>query len=379
MSEVWHQRLAVARDERERQQRWRSRRVSAHGALDFAGNDYLGLAQDPRVQAAQAEGAKRFGAGAGASHLVSGHLGIHDALEEALAEWTGRERALLFSTGYMANLGVLQALADSHTAIFQDRLNHASLLDGAALSGARSRRYHHRDVNDLQRLLARSTATHKLVVSDGVFSMDGDIADVGELAHISQQHGAWLMIDDAHGLGVLGEHGAGCVEGFDSHTVPILVGTLGKALGTAGAFVAGDAALIEHLIQFSRSYVYTTAQPPSIAAATLEALTIVQREPEHRQRLARHIDYFRQQAIALGLPIGHSHTPIQPLLLGSEQRTLAWAATFDEHAIQVGAIRPPTVPNGESRLRITLSARHTQSDIDRLLEVAAACLNEEQR
>lgn len=379
MSEVWHQRLAAARDERERQQRWRNRRVSAHGALDFAGNDYLGLAQDPRVQAAQAEGAKRFGAGAGASHLVSGHLGIHDALEEALAEWTGREQALLFSTGYMANLGVLQALADSHTAIFQDRLNHASLLDGAALSGARSRRYHHRDGHDLQRLLALSTATHKLVVSDGVFSMDGDIADVGELAHISQQHGAWLMIDDAHGLGVLGEHGAGCVEGVDSQAVPILVGTLGKALGTAGAFVAGDAALIEHLIQFSRSYVYTTAQPPSIAAATLEALTIVQREPEHRQRLARHIDYFRQQAIALGLPIGHSHTPIQPLLLGSEQRTLAWAATFDEHAIQVGAIRPPTVPNGESRLRITLSARHTQSDIDRLLEVAAACLNEEQR
>lgn len=379
MSEVWHQRLAAARDERERQQRWRNRRVSAHGALDFAGNDYLGLAQDPRVQAAQAEGAKRFGAGAGASHLVSGHLGIHDALEEALAEWTGRERALLFSTGYMANLGVLQTLADSHTAIFQDRLNHASLLDGAALSGARSRRYHHRDVNDLQRLLARSTATHKLVVSDGVFSMDGDIADVRELAHLSQQHDAWLMIDDAHGLGVLGEHGAGCVEGVDSQAVPILVGTLGKALGTAGAFVAGDAALIEHLIQFSRSYVYTTAQPPSIAAATLEALTIVQREPEHRQRLARHIDYFRQQAIALGLPIGHSHTPIQPLLLGSEQRTLAWAATFDEHAIQVGAIRPPTVPNGEARLRITLSARHTQSDIDRLLGVAAACLQEEQR
>lgn len=379
MPKVWHQRLAAARHERERQQRWRNRRVSAHRALDFSGNDYLGLAQDPRVQAAQAEGAKRFGAGAGASHLVSGHLGIHDALEEALAEWTGRERALLFSTGYMANLGVLQALADSNTAVFQDRLNHASLLDGAALSGARSRRYHHRDGHDLQRLLERSKATHKLVVSDGLFSMDGDIADIEQLAHLSQQHDAWLMIDDAHGLGVLGEHGAGCVAGFDSHAVPILVGTLGKALGTAGAFVAGDAALIEHLIQFSRSYVYTTAQPPAIAAATLEALSIVQREPEHRQRLTRHIHYFRQQAAALGLPLGHSQTPIQPLLLGSEQRTLAWASTFDQHDIQVGAIRPPTVPNGESRLRITLSARHTQSDIDRLLEVAAACLHEEQR
>ena len=379
MSEVWQQRLAAARDERERCQRWRRRRVFSQQALDFAGNDYLGLAHDPRVQAAQAEGAKRFGAGAGASHLVSGHLGIHDVLEEALAEWTGRERALLFSTGYMANLGVLQALADSNTAIFQDRFNHASLLDGAALSGARSRRYHHRDGHDLQRLLTRSTATHKLVLSDGVFSMDGDIADIEQLAHLSQQHGAWLMIDDAHGLGVLGESGAGCVEGVDSQDVPILVGTLGKALGTAGAFVAGDAALIEHLIQFSRSYVYTTAQPPAIAAATLEALTIVQREPEHRQRLSRHIHYFRQQAAALGLPLGHSHTPIQPLLLESEQRTMAWAAQFDQHAIQVGAIRPPTVPNGEARLRITLSARHTQSDIDRLLEVAAACLRAEAR
>ncbi len=377
--EVWHQRLAAARDERERLQRWRHRRVFSQQALDFAGNDYLGLAHDPRVQAAQAEGAKRFGAGAGASHLVSGHLGIHDALEEALAEWTGRERALLFSTGYMANLGVLQALADSNTAIFQDRFNHASLLDGAALSGARSRRYHHRDGHDLHRLLARSTATHKLVLSDGVFSMDGDIADIAQLAHLSQQHNAWLMIDDAHGFGVMGEHGAGCVEGFNSQAVPILVGTLGKALGTAGAFVAGDAALIEHLIQFSRSYVYTTAQPPAIAAATLEALTIVQREPEHRQRLSRHIHYFRQQAAALGLPLGHSQTPIQPLLLESEQRTMAWAAQFDQHAIQVGAIRPPTVPNGEARLRITLSAHHTQSDIDRLLEVAAACLRAEAR
>ncbi|MCD6437050.1 MAG: 8-amino-7-oxononanoate synthase, partial [Halomonas sp.] len=291
--------------------------------------------------------------------------------------WTGRQRALLFSTGYMANLGVLQALADPHTALFQDRLNHASLLDGATLSGARSRRFHHRNSADLERLLARSSAPHKLVVSDGVFSMDGDVADIATLAHVSQQHNAWLMVDDAHGLGVLGDNGSGCVAGFDSQAVPILVGTLGKALGTAGAFVAGDAALIEHLTQFARSYIYTTAQPPSIAAATLEALTIVQREPEYRQQLTRHINYFRQQAQALGLPLADSHTPIQPLLLGNEPRTMAWAAKLAQRGIRVGAIRPPTVPNGAARLRITLSARHSLGDIDRLIEGLNACQSEE--
>ncbi|KPQ20834.1 8-amino-7-oxononanoate synthase [Halomonas sp. HL-93] len=378
VSEAWHQRLACAREAREQQQRWRVRRVKCPDQLDFAGNDYLGLALHPRVQAAQAEGARRFGAGAGASHLVSGHLEIHEALEDALARWTGRQRALLFSTGYMANLGVLQALADQHTAIFHDRLNHASLIDGAQLSGARSRRFHHRDSGDLARLLTRSQSDHKLVVSDGVFSMDGDVANIATLAQVSQQHHAWLMIDDAHGVGVLGENGSGCVGNtWGSADVPILVGTLGKALGTAGAFVAGDAALIEHITQFARSYVYTTAQPPSIAAATLEALTIVQIEPQHRQQLQHNIDTFRQQAYRLGLPLGDSSTPIQPLRLGSEARTLAWAATLAKHGLQVGAIRPPTVPNGEARLRITLSARHTRSDIDRLLEGLEACQREE--
>jgi len=377
VSDAWRDRLASARDDRLRQHRWRNRRVMPSATLDFAGNDYLGLAQEPRVQNAQAEGARRFGAGAGASHLVSGHLGIHEALEAALAEWTGRERALLFSTGYMANLGVLQSLADAHTAIFQDRLNHASLLDGATLSGARSRRYHHRDGDDLQRLLCRSTATHKLVVSDGVFSMDGDVADIATLARVSRQHGAWLMIDDAHGLGVLGGNGRGCVEGVTSEDVPILVGTLGKALGTAGAFVAGDAALIEHITQFARSYVYTTAQPPGIAAATLEALSIVRQEPQRRRQLFQHIDTFRREAQLLDLPLAHSATPIQPLMLGSEARVMAWAATLEQRGISVGAIRPPTVPKGEARLRITLSARRTQADLDRLLEGLHACQREE--
>ena len=378
MSEAWQQRLTDARADRQQTERWRTRQVAKSNTLDFAGNDYLGLAQDPRVSEAQAAGARRYGAGAGASHLVSGHLEVHDALEEALARWTGRERALLFSTGYMANLGVLQALADRHTAIFQDRLNHASLIDGAVLSGARSRRFHHRDAIDLESLLARSECAHKLVVSDGVFSMDGDIADIATLVEVSRQHNAWLMIDDAHGVGVLGDNGSGCVGStWNSTEVPILVGTLGKALGTAGAFVAGDAELIEHLIQFSRSYIYTTAQPPAIAAATLKALEIVQGEPERRDQLNANIAYFRHEALQLGLPLSESATPIQPLILGDETRTLSWALQLQQKSIQVGAIRPPTVPKGESRLRVTLSARHQHDDIDQLLAALHHCQHQE--
>lgn len=372
----WPARLAGARREREAAQRWRRRRVNHGAALDFSGNDYLGLALEPRVREAAADGARRFGAGAGASHLVSGHLAVHEALENALAEWLGRERALLFSTGYMANLGVLQALTDGETAVFQDRLNHASLIDGATLSGARSRRFHHRDSDDLERLLTRSRAAHRLIVSDGVFSMDGDVADVSALADAARRHRAWLMIDDAHGIGVLGEHGGGCTEGMGSAAVPVLVGTLGKALGTGGAFVAGDAALIEHITQFARSYVYTTAQPPAVASATLEALNIVRREPEHCARLHANIRTFRREARRLGLPLADSATPIQPLMLNDETRTLRWAAALERRGIAVGAIRPPTVPQGQARLRITLSARHTHADIERLLDGLVACQRE---
>lgn len=378
VSDPWQQRLAAARAHRQQTERWRTRQVAKSNTLDFAGNDYLGLAQDPRVSEAQAEGSRLSGAGAGASHLVSGHLEVHDALEDALARWTDRQRALLFSTGYMANLGVLQALADRHTAIFQDRLNHASLIDGAALSGARSRRFHHRDTVDLENLLARSECAYKLVVSDGVFSMDGDVADIASLVATCQRHSAWLMIDDAHGVGVLGENGSGCAGSTWSSTeVPILVGTLGKALGTAGAFVAGDAELIDHLVQFSRSYVYTTAQPPAIAAATLKALEIVQSEPELRAQLNANIAYFRREALRLGLPLSTSATPIQPLILGDEARTLNWAGQLQKLGIHVGAIRPPTVPKGEARLRITLSARHQQGDIDQLLAALNHCQHQE--
>ncbi|MFC3286341.1 8-amino-7-oxononanoate synthase [Litchfieldella rifensis] len=341
---------------------------------NFASNDYLGLAGDVRLSEAQAQGARQFGAGAGASHLITGHLDPHHLLEERLAELTGRPRALLFSTGYMANLGTLQALCDRQTQVYQDRLNHASLLDGAKLAGASSRRFHHRDLIDLERLLERAPPDRRrLVVSDGVFSMDGDIADIDGLATICQRYDAWLMIDDAHGLGVLGEHGDGCAgQRFSTSQVPILIGTLGKALGSAGAFVAGDEALIEALIQFARPYIYTTAQPPGVASATLKALEILTTEPERRARLQDNIHRFRRGATALGLPLVESITPIQPVLLESNARVMAWHAALARHGFLVGAIREPTVPKGQARLRVTLGAHHRHDDIDALLD----CLGE---
>ncbi|MDR9440847.1 MAG: 8-amino-7-oxononanoate synthase, partial [Halomonas sp.] len=277
--------------------------------------------------------------------------------------------------GYMANLGTLQALCDPDTRVFQDRLNHASLLDGAKLAGAHSRRFHHRDLGDLERLLDRAPDNGRtLVVSDGVFSMDGDVADIAGLAATSARHGAWLMVDDAHGLGVLGEAGDGCVgRAHRIDEVPVLVGTLGKALGSAGAFVAGSETLIEHLTQFARPYVYTTAQPPGVAAATLKALALLEAEPERRTRLATWIACFRREAKILGLRLAASTTPIQPLVLGDSHRVMRWAAWLAERGILVGAIREPTVPRGQARLRITLSAAHTDADLEALLEALADC------
>lgn len=378
---MWRNLLAQRLDQQHRQCLWRQRKVlsplSGHrlgdgrdSLCDFAGNDYLGLAHDRRLSEAQAEGARCYGAGGGASHLVSGHLEPHHRLETALAELTGRPRALLFSTGYMANLGTLQLLGAGGAQIFQDRLNHASLLDGARLSEARSRRYHHRDHNDLERLLARSASDFsRLVVSDGVFSMDGDVADIASLAATCQRHNACLMIDDAHGIGVLGEQGSGCVgRRFDSEQVPVLVGTLGKALGSAGAFVAGDELLIDALTQFARPYIYTTAQPPGVACASLRALEILEQEPERRAQLQDNIAYWRDNAKTLGIPLMTSTTPIQPVMLGDTQRVILWSDMLREHGFLVGAIREPTVPKGQARLRITISAAHERRQIDALLE-----------
>lgn len=359
----------------------RRREVADDASVDFCSNDYLGLAHHPALAHAMADTALRAGVGAGASHLVSGHCREHEALERELAEFTARERALVFSTGYMANLGVLTALADRDDLVLQDRLNHASLLDAGLLARTRRfRRYAHADAVAAERALAAhvGAAQHgaeatsgggALLVTDGVFSMDGDLAPLPELAAAAQRHGAWLIVDDAHGIGVLGERGGGCCEffGLDARRVPVLVGTFGKALGSFGAFVAGDAALIEFLIQRARTYVYTTALPPAVAAATRQALQLLRSEPWRRQKLLELIERFREGARLRGLPLAPSPTPIQPLILGGAAQALAASAALRAAGFRVVAIRPPTVPAGSARLRVTLSAAHEASQVEALL------------
>lgn len=348
--------------------------VDGRTLLNFCSNDYLGLANHPDVVAAMKKGADEFGVGSGASHLVTGHSRAHHALEEALAEFTGRPRALLFSTGYMANLGVVAALCGDQDAVFEDRLNHASLLDAGTLSGARFQRYLHGDIDNLAARLQKSEARRKLIITDGVFSMDGDIAPLKALAATSRAHDAWLMVDDAHGFGVLGRNGRGCVDaaGLNHDDVPVLMGTLGKSLGTFGAFVAGSESLIEYLVQFARPYIYTTAMPPAVAAATLTALRLVERSDDRRDALQQHIARFRLAAQQLGFTLMDSQTPIQPILVGDAQTALDFSAALHEAGVLVTAIRPPTVPAGRARLRITFSAAHTREQVDRLLHALAS-------
>jgi 8-amino-7-oxononanoate synthase len=338
--------------------------------LAFCSNDYLGLANHPEVAAALQRGVDRYGVGSGAAHLITGHSTAHQALEEDLAEFTGRSRALLFSTGYMANLGVVSALVGRNDRVFEDRLNHASLLDAGLLSRARLLRYPHRDLATLERQLGEATAGERLILTDGVFSMDGDLALLPELAALARRGNAWLMVDDAHGLGVLGPTGAGTLEhfGLGADQVPILMGTLGKALGTFGAFVAGSEELIETLIQRARTYIYTTAPPPALAEATRASLKLARSEGWRRERLRELIARFRAAAGELGLPLAESLTPIQPLILGSAERALGWSLALEEQGILVPAIRPPTVPEGSARLRIAFSAAHSDRQVDRLLE-----------
>jgi 8-amino-7-oxononanoate synthase len=337
--------------------------------LSFCSNDYLGLAQHPQLIAALTRAAREEGVGSTSAHLICGHRSAHAELEEALAAWTGRERALLFSTGYMANLGVLQALLGHGDVCVQDKLNHACLLDGARLSGAQLKRYPHGDVGAAARQLAASPGAAALLATDGVFSMDGDVAPLRELAALCDDENATLMVDDAHGFGVLGDDGAGSLSAanLDQHDVPLLMATLGKALGCSGAFVAGPAALIDGLIQFARPYIYTTAMPPALAAAALEAVQVAQSEAWRREKLAALIARFRRGAAELGLPLADSTSAIQPLLLGGADAALAAAHTLERQGLLVTAIRPPTVPIGQARLRITLSAAHEETHVDRLL------------
>jgi 8-amino-7-oxononanoate synthase len=336
--------------------------------LGFCSNDYLGLANHPDIAVAMKRGIDRWGVGSGAAHLITGHTAAHHALEEELADWLGRQRVLLFSTGYMANIGVIDALTGRGDQLFEDRLNHASLIDGGLASAAAFHRYRHVDTAMLDEQLRAIESGCSMVISDGVFSMDGDIAPLQQLAACCEQHDALLMVDDAHGIGVLGEQGRGCTDSYTQQQVPVLMATLGKAFGVFGAFVAGSETLIETLIQDARSWVYTTAPPAAMAEALRVALKIVISDEWRRDQLRLLISRFRQGAEQLGLPLMQSETPIQPLVVGEADRALRWSYALEKTGFLVTAIRPPTVPQSSARLRITFSATHTDAHVDQLLD-----------
>ncbi|WP_019571519.1 8-amino-7-oxononanoate synthase [Thioalkalivibrio sp. ALMg3] len=353
--------------------------IDGHRVIAFCSNDYLGLAGDPAVAAAARKALDQYGVGAGAAHLINGHSRAHDELEQALARFTGRARALVFSTGYMANLALVQTLVGRHDTVFEDRLNHASLIDAVRLSGARSQRYRHAEPEHLRERLEKAPATgQRLIITDGVFSMDGDIAPLPELAALAREYNAWLMVDDAHGLSVLGDTGGGTCQhfGLGGDDVPVLMGTLGKGFGTAGAFVAGSERLIETLIQTARPYLYTTAMPAALAAATLASVQIAASAHDRRAHLQNLLRRLGDGLDRLGLPHPPPLTPIQPVTLGTATRASAVAERLFEAGFLVPAIRPPTVPEGEARLRITLSAAHTQTQVDTLLQALEKALKD---
>jgi len=351
-------------------------KINGKDTLTFCSNDYLGLANHPDIRKAFKQAADKYGVGSGAAHLINGHSIEHQKLEEELAEFTGRERALLFSTGYMANIGIVNALMGRGDKIFADRLNHASLIDASLLSKAKMQRYMHNDIAHLEKLYNKNSSENTLILSDGVFSMDGDTAPVAQLATIAQQHKAWLMVDDAHGIGVLGKSGAGLLEqqNLSQQQVPILMATLGKSFGTAGAFIAGSDDLIEYLIQTARTYIFTTAMPPAIAAASRVSLKLVQKEGWRREKLQSLILQFKQGANELGLELMPSNTAIQPILIGSTKKALDISNKLRSYGILVTAIRPPTVPEGTARLRVTFSAQHDENDINSLLDKLQAII-----
>lgn len=375
----WNQRLHQALQQRHQNHLFRQRSqldhaqhvmVSSQGKplINFCSNDYLGLASEGGSALAQA--AHTWQLGSGASHLVCGHTRAHHDLERALAEYTGYPSALLFSTGFMANLGTISALAQRGDHVYQDKLNHASLLDGALLSRAKLHRYRHQDTTQLADLLSQHQhdVGEQMIISDSIFSMDGDLADIPQLSQLAQQHQALLMIDDAHGFGILGKQGAGARSEFALTTeqLPVYVGTLGKALGGYGAFVAGSEELVDYLIQFSRSYIYTTALPPALAEAMLHNLELM-KDDNRRIRLKQNIQYFRSQAEQLKLPLLPSQSAIQPLLTGDAEKALNISEQLKQRGFWISAIRPPTVPEGSARLRLTLTSQHEKAHIDQLL------------
>ncbi|CAL94506.1 8-amino-7-oxononanoate synthase [Azoarcus olearius] len=341
--------------------------VDGREMLAFCSNDYLGLAAEPALATALAQASSRWGAGSGASHLVSGHYAVHDALEHRLAAFVGAERALYFSTGYMANAGIVPALVGRGDAVFADRLNHASLVDGVLLSRADMHRYPHGDLAVLARQLAGSSAARKLIVTDAVFSMDGDVAPLADLLELAERHDAWLMVDDAHGFGVLGPQGRGALADAGlQHWRLIYVGTLGKAAGVSGAFAAGHGELVEWLLQKARTYIFTTGAPPALAEALLLSLDLIEAADDRRTHLAGLIERFGAELTLSRWQRLPSRTPIQPIRIGGNEEALAVARALWDEGLWVPAIRPPTVPAGSARLRVSLTAAHTEADVLRL-------------
>lgn len=343
--------------------------VDGQQRLSFCSNDYLGLANDPRIATAMADAAHHWGTGSGASPVVSGHLGPIEQLEQRLASFVGRERALFFCTGYMANLGVTPTLVGRGDAIFHDKLNHASLIDAVQLSRADSHRYPHGDTAALARLLAASTAKRKLILTDAIFSMDGDLAPLAELYRLAVQYDAWLVVDDAHGFGVLGPQGRGSLQylGLPADPRIIYMGTLGKAAGVSGAFVAGDATVIEWLVQRSRPYIFTTSPSPAVAAAVLASIDIIEASDDRRAHLQALIGQLRAGLAATPWQLLHSDTAIQPIIVGDNTAVLRTAAALDARGLWVPAIRPPTVLKGQARLRVSLSAAHRPEHVAQLV------------
>lgn len=347
-----------------------SANIDQKNMLTFSSNDYLGLAAHPLLKKAVIDAANRWGVGSGGSHLVTGHMLPHEELEKALAEFTGYPKALFFSTGYMANTGIIPALADRGDAVFSDRLNHASLIDAVLLSRAENIRYRHNDVDHLSWLLKKSKAKRKVILTDAVFSMDGDMAPLPELLDLANQHDAWLVADDAHGFGVLGHEGKGTPSHFNLPSSPrfIYIGTLGKAAGVSGAFAAGQENVIEWLLQRARTYTFTTASSPVIAAAIIKSLDLIRKGSLLRSHLFSLIERLKTGLSQTRWELLPSITAIQPVLIGSNEEVLLISQKLAEKGIFVPAIRPPTVPAGQARLRISLSAGHNVEQIDRLID-----------
>ncbi len=384
----FNQELDAALQKKQNENLYRVRRIaeSAHSVemridgqdlITFCSNNYLGLANHPLIKQAAIDGVNKWGVGGGSAHLVNGHSQAHHQLEEQLAEYAGYERALLFPSGYMANMGIASALLGRSDVVVEDKLNHASLIDAAKMSGAKLSRYQHVNKESLeQQLQKHSEKERALVMTDSVFSMDGNMAPLKAISQLCKQYDRPLMIDDAHGFGVLGEQGSGSLEacGLSSDDVPIMMATLGKAVGVSGAFVAGSNSLIETLIQQARTYVYTTACPPAMAAATSKAIELIQEEAWRREKLRENIALLKSEAEQHGLSLMLSNTAIQPINIGTADKALRVSQELLTQGFLVPAIRPPTVPKNTSRLRITLSAEHSSEQIQQLIRVLATLI-----